>query len=79
MIRWYSCDGRNETLDLRGKFLVGLDQFTLDSQYSTIGMKGEQNMFHHKFIQLILRLSLVKMIIIEEIVSEKSVRENQEL
>ena len=40
MIGWYLCDGRNETPDLRGKFLVGLDKFSLDSQYSNIGLNG---------------------------------------
>lgn len=37
---WFLCDGRNGTPDLRGKFLVGRDEFTSGSAYSRVGMTG---------------------------------------
>ncbi|CAF5148703.1 unnamed protein product, partial [Rotaria sp. Silwood1] len=37
---WYLCDGRNGTLDLRGRFVVGRDVLNSGSSYSNIDMKG---------------------------------------
>jgi len=39
-IGWFLCDGRNGTPNLRGKFVVGRDEFTPGSSYSKIGMTG---------------------------------------
>ncbi|CAF1225211.1 unnamed protein product [Didymodactylos carnosus] len=37
---WYICDGRNGTPDLRGRFLVGRDVFSSESDYSDVGKIG---------------------------------------
>jgi len=42
MAGWYLCDGRNGTPNLKGKFLVGRDQFTPGS-YANVGMTGGQD------------------------------------
>jgi microcystin-dependent protein len=37
---WYLCDGRNDTPDLRGRFLMGRDVLNLGSDYSEVGKQG---------------------------------------